>query len=148
MIFDLIAIKRMSVGFCPSSSLFISTFPTSIVIVPVMSYRLCYLYLDPMFPPQKKKSSAVKKDMSILRSLLGTADMSNIDTSAEHHRMKEERDLLIAACNLARRSVVVKRPIGSLPLGHLITNDMDQSVITPSYDVRGSLNHWDVYVLS
>jgi hypothetical protein len=101
-----------------------------------------------MFPPRKKKSSAVKKDMSILHSLLGTADMSNIDTSAERHRMKEERDLLIAACNSARRMVVVKHPIGSLPLGHLITNDMDHSVITPSYDVRGSVNPWDIYVLS
>lgn len=50
MIFDLIAIKRMSVGFFPSSSLFISTFPTSIVVMPVMSHRLCYLISYGLLP--------------------------------------------------------------------------------------------------
>lgn len=105
-------------------------------------------YLDPMFPPRKKKSSAVKKDMSMLHSLLGTSDVSNIDTSTESYRIKEERDLLIAACNSARRRVVVKRPIGAPPLGHLSAYDMDPNVIKPSHDVRGSVNRWDVYVLS
>ncbi|KAL3792058.1 hypothetical protein HJC23_011223 [Cyclotella cryptica] len=104
-------------------------------------------YLDPMFPPRKKKASAVKKDMSMLHSLLGTAEMKKSDTLEESYRIKEERDLLRAAYNSARSRVVVKRPIAAPPLGYLTTHDIDKNVIKPSYDIRGSVNRWDVYVV-
>ena len=143
-------------------------------------------YLDPMFPPRKKKSSAVKKDMAMLHSLLGTStatpstattapadaqvlkDVPNdlptdeiIDT--EQVRLFEEQSLLHAACKSAVRRVVVKRPIGAPPLGYSSVdgenNDSKNAngsnnssnasnVRKPSYDVRGSVNRWDVYINS
>ena len=159
---------------------------------PVPSYPPDICYLDPMFPPRKKKSSAVKKDMAMLHSLLGTADAkpndkhhdqdsdaalasaepsplspSTIIASEATTRMKEEQDLLLAAYNVATRRVVVKRPIGAQPLGCFLpgSSDGDEEVDRennndredighnvdfpkPSYDVRGSVNRFDVYVIS
>ncbi len=107
------------------------------------------VYLDPMFPPRKKKASAVKKDMAMLHSLLGTATMSN-DTSeseeVEKARLKEEQELLVAACNAAKRKVVVKRPANALPLG-ACGDEQDDDIPMPSYDVRGNINRWDVYII-
>jgi hypothetical protein len=104
-------------------------------------------YLDPMFPPRKKKSSAVKKDMSMLHSLLGTAD-ANDNPLVESDRLDQERKLLEIACKCATRRVVVKRPIGAPVLGCLSDNDCESVCIRPSYDIRGSVNRWDVYVIS
>lgn len=107
------------------------------------------VYLDPMFPPRKKKASAVKKDMAMLHSLLGTATMSN-DTSeseeVEKVRLEEEQQLLVAACNAAKRRVVVKRPANALPLGACEDEDGDD-IPVPSYDIRGNINRWDVYII-
>ncbi|KAL7524320.1 hypothetical protein ACHAXR_000525, partial [Thalassiosira sp. AJA248-18] len=93
------------------------------------------VYLDPMFPPRKKKSSAVKKDMAMLHSLLGTAgtrpnntpnndddvsSSSQLEPSildVEEERLNEERALLRAAHSSATRRVVVKRPIRAQHLG-------------------------------
>jgi len=134
-------------------------------------------YLDPMFPPRKKKSSLVKKDMAMLHSLLGTAEIhstggnsnSNDYSSLEQIeklRIMEEQSLLFKACESAVKRVVVKRPIGAPPLGCLsgdvsLSNngmnghdvvgtklDGDGRVRKPSYDVRGSVNRWDVYISS
>lgn len=108
------------------------------------------VYLDPMFPPRKKKASAVKKDMAMLHSLLGTATISN-DTSesseeVEKVRLEEEQQLLVAACNAAKRRVVVKRPANALPLG-ASSDEEDGDIPMPSYDVRGNINRWDVYII-
>lgn len=105
-------------------------------------------YLDPMFPPRKKKSSAVKKDMSILHSLLGTAEIQNDHSQSECCRIEQERRLLEMACKCAMKRVVVKRPIAASPLGYLNTDEVDDASMSPSYDIRGSVNRWDVYVLS
>ena len=110
------------------------------------------VYLDPMFPPRKKKAAAVKKDMAMLHSLLGTATMSedkDESKEAEKFRLEEEQKLLAAACNAATRRVVVKRPATSLPLGAW-DNERDgdgDDMPAPSYDIRGSINRWDVYIL-
>ncbi|KAL7534562.1 hypothetical protein ACHAWF_012054 [Thalassiosira exigua] len=110
------------------------------------------VYLDPMFPPRKKKSSAVKKDLAVLQSLLDSAGGSASD--AEMARTKEEKALLVAACNAATRRVVVKRPIGAQPLGvpsesHEAVVDVNDanSVPKPSYEIRGSVNRFDVYIV-
>jgi len=106
------------------------------------------IYLDPMFPPRKKKASAVKKDMAMLHSLLGTATMSENkgeSEEAEKARLKEEQKLLAAACNAATRRVVVKRPANALPLGSLGEEEDDDDIPAPSYDIRGNINRWDVY---
>ena len=70
-----------------------------------------------------------------------------------------ERELLLTAMNVATRRVVVKRPIGALPLGLSsssstiiqqmnIGDDCIAVVPRPTYDVRGSTNRFDVYVIS
>jgi len=115
------------------------------------------VYLDPMFPPRKKKSSAVKKDMQMLHSLLGTAESiipnNNLnddpDLSADVARMKEEQAILLAAHGAATRRVVVKRPVRAEPLG-LTGEDgvTEKDIPKPSYEVRGSVNRFDVYVIS
>ncbi|KAL7467310.1 hypothetical protein ACHAXS_007559 [Conticribra weissflogii] len=135
-------------------------------------------YIDPMFPPRKKKSYLVKKDMAMLHSLLGTSkihstggnDSNSTDYSSferiEKRRVLEEQSLLTKACETAVKRVVVKRPIGAPPLGYLSGDDSDRKdcmtsfdsaatkddyyggVPKPSYDVRGSVNRWDVYICS
>lgn len=109
------------------------------------------LYLDPMFPPRKKKVSAVKKDMAILHSLLGTATMKedkHENEAAEKLRLEEEQKLLAAACNAATRRVVVKRPANAMPLGFFGgESGIDNDVPAPSYDIRGNTNRWDVYII-
>ena len=101
-------------------------------------------YLDPMFPPRKKKSS-VKKDMSMLHSLLGTAEIQNDNSQTEALRIEEEQKLLEIACECSVRRVVVKRPITAPPLGNLTTDGNNATERSPSYDIRGSVNRWDIY---
>ena len=125
----------------------------------IISYSPSYppdvCYLDPMFPPRKKKSSAVKKDMAMLHSLLGTAVAVNEggEDDDTHGRIYEEQALLLAAYNSAQRRVVVKRPISALPLGLVADSDSDNStdddsnIPKPSYDVRGTVNRFDVYII-
>lgn len=86
-------------------------------------------YLDPMFPP-RTKSAAVKKNMQVLHSLLGSQVADDEET------IKQETELLEAALSIAQIRVVVKRPINAPTLG-------DRK---PSYDLRGSVNRWDVYI--
>ena len=94
-------------------------------------------YVDPMFPPRQKRA-AVKKNMQILHGLLGTQDdVENVETASI-----AEAELLDTAIRLARRRVVVKRPIHAGLLGEGVTG------LKPSYDVCGSTNRWDVYVVS
>ena len=128
----------------------------------IPSYPPDICYLDPMFPPRKKKSSAVKKDMAMLHSLLGTAVTSAVkeeeETDDTHGRIYEEQALLLAAYNSAQRRVVVKRPISALPLGLVADSDNnsidddstddDSNIPKPSYDVRGSVNRFDVYIIT
>jgi len=127
----------------------------------IISYSPSYppdvCYLDPMFPPRKKKSSAVKKDMAMLHSLLGTVVAVNEGEDDDtHDRIHEEQALLLAAYNSAQRRVVVKRPISALPLGLVADNsdcdsdntDDDSNIPKPSYDVRGSVNRFDVYIIT
>ena len=131
-------------------------------------------YLDPMFPPRKKhKSSAVKKDMAMLHLLLlddddyddevvvvdEECDTNNNNDDGRRRRRRmvidDERELLLTAMNVATRRVIVKRPIGALPLGLSSLSTIIQmnigddciAVPRPTYDVRGSTNRFDVYVI-
>lgn len=60
------------------------------------------IYLDPMFPPKRKKSAAVRKERSLLRQL-------GIDEG-------DADDLLAVARTRATHRVVVKRPMDAPPL--------------------------------
>jgi len=79
------------------------------------------IYLDPMFP-ERTKSARVKKELQILRLLVGGED----DT---------ER-LLTAALNAARNRVVVKRPKSAAPLAGQ----------KPSHCLSGGTTRFDVYM--
>ena len=96
-------------------------------------------YLDPMFPP-RQKSAAVKKNMQILHGLLQSNNVED-----DNFRLAEEVDLLDTALALTKSRVVVKRPINAPPLGTLAGVKSD--VRLPSYDLKGTINRFDVYIL-
>ncbi len=79
------------------------------------------IYLDPMFPPKRKKSAAVKKEMRLLRELVG----DDLDA----------RDLLEISRRVALDRVVVKRPDDASPLAP-----------DPSMSIAGKLVRYDVYL--
>jgi 16S rRNA (guanine1516-N2)-methyltransferase len=79
------------------------------------------VYLDPMFP-HRKKSAAVKKEMRLFQQLLGPDDDAD--------------QLLAPALNLAKKRVVVKRPVGAPFLANL----------KPHIEMVGKTNRFDVYL--
>jgi 16S rRNA (guanine1516-N2)-methyltransferase len=93
------------------------------------------VYLDPMFPV-RKKSASVKKNMQVLHSLLESQR-----GVVEEDQWAEELELLHAAYQAAKLRVVVKRPTNAEPLGGSLP-----SGLKPSYQTKGSVNRWDVYV--
>jgi len=112
---------------------------------PVRPPRPDVCYLDPMFPP-RRKSAAVKKPMRILHGLFQPIDGADVNASCR--RRREEGELLKAALSLARRRVVVKRPVGASPLGVGEGDTGGVGVRMPSYELKGSVNRFDVYVIS
>lgn len=81
------------------------------------------IYLDPMFPPSQK-SALTKIEMRIIRDIVG----SDEDADA----------LLTSAIHIARRRVVVKRPLHAPPL---------INTTLPDYIVKGQRNRYDVYLI-
>jgi len=79
------------------------------------------IYLDPMFPPKRKKSALAKKAMVILRDLLGD------DTDKDQ--------LFTAALQAAGKRVVVKSPDDAEPLGG-----------KPNESFSGKLVRYDIYL--
>jgi 16S rRNA (guanine1516-N2)-methyltransferase len=79
------------------------------------------IYLDPMFPPKRKKSALAKKAMVILRDLLGD------DT--------DKAQLFSIALQATAKRVVVKSPDDAEPLGG-----------KPSESFSGKLLRYDVYL--
>jgi len=87
-------------------------------------YPADVIYLDPMFP-SRTKSAAVKKEMVILRDLVGCdLDVSLLFKAA-------------LACPVPR--IVVKRPIHAQELS---------DEVTPAYSLKGRANRFDVYINS
>lgn len=80
------------------------------------------VYLDPMYPP-RTKSAKVKKEMLMLRELLG----NDSDAAA----------LLQAALNCANSRVVVKRPRFAEPLAD----------IPPTRSAHGKTTRYDIYTI-
>jgi 16S rRNA (guanine1516-N2)-methyltransferase len=101
------------------------------ILTPDTHPHICYL--DPMFP-LRTKSSAVKKNMQILHSLLGTQE-----APGDSETQQNDTTLLDAALEIARKRVVVKRPINGRPL-------LSSRGVMPSFDFRGSVNRFDVYI--
>lgn len=80
------------------------------------------IYLDPMFP-ERTKAAAVKKEMMILRDLVGQDDDAAVLFAAAY------------ACPVKR--IVVKRPLHAQEISH---------VVMPTYSVKGRANRFDVYI--
>jgi 16S rRNA (guanine1516-N2)-methyltransferase len=79
------------------------------------------VYLDPMFPPKRKKSALAKKSMMVLRDLLGDDE--------------DKEQLFEAAFKAAGKRVVVKSPEYAEPLGG-----------KPNESFRGKLLRYDIYL--
>jgi 16S rRNA (guanine1516-N2)-methyltransferase len=79
------------------------------------------IYLDPMFPPKRKKSALTKKAMLVLRDILGNDE--------------DRDDLFAAAWQATGRRVVVKSPDYAEPLGG-----------KPQECYQGKLLRYDVYI--
>lgn len=93
----------------------------AIEILRTLGFKPDCIYLDPMFPPKRKKSALAKKQMVILRDLLGN---------------DEDRDQLFAAAMEATgKRVVVKSPDYAEPLGG-----------KPGESFQGKLVRYDVYL--
>ncbi len=90
-------------------------------LLPAIVPRPDAIYLDPMFPPKRRKSAAVKKEMQLLRDLVGD------DADAP--------ELLDICRAIARDRVVVKRPDDAPPLAP-----------DPSMSLAGKLVRYDVYL--
>ncbi len=79
------------------------------------------IYLDPMFPPKRRKSALARKEMRILRDLVGEdVDASQLFQVAHAH---------------SRNRVVVKRPQYAKPLAP-----------APDFAISGNLVRYDVYL--
>lgn len=91
------------------------------------------IYLDPMFPVRTKKA-LVKQNMQILHGLL----QSQVAIADQGKDDDEAALLFDAAYRYALSRVVVKRPVNAPPLCPV-------EVKKPSFDIRGSVNRWDVY---
>jgi 16S rRNA (guanine1516-N2)-methyltransferase len=78
------------------------------------------IYLDPMFPPKRKKSALAKKSMTVLRELLGDD--------------QDKEQLFAAALQATGKRVVVKSPDDAEPLGG-----------KPNESYQGKLLRYDVY---
>ncbi len=79
------------------------------------------VYLDPMFPPKRKKSALAKKSMVVLRDLLGDDE--------------DREQLFSAAFSAAGKRVVVKSPDYAEPLSS-----------KPNASFYGKLLRYDVYL--
>ena len=78
------------------------------------------IYLDPMFPPKRKKSALARKSMRILHDLLGDD--------------QDKEALFAAALSAAGKRVVVKSPYYAEPLGG-----------KPNDSFLGKLLRYDIY---
>ena len=85
------------------------------------THRPDVIYLDPMYPP-RDKSALVKKEMRILRALLGDD--------------QDAAELLVTARDYAKHRVVVKRPARAPWLGDL----------QPGMSIENENTRYDVYL--
>jgi 16S rRNA (guanine1516-N2)-methyltransferase len=95
----------------------------AIEILKKMEFLPDCVYLDPMFPPKRKKSALAKKSIRVLRDLVG----DDID----------KEDLFEVALRATGKRVVVKSPDYAEPLGG-----------KPSESFNGKLLRYDVYLKS
>ncbi|MCK5830819.1 MAG: class I SAM-dependent methyltransferase [Methylococcales bacterium] len=96
-------------------------FGNAIKILPNLGEKPECVYIDPMFPPKRKKSALAKKSMTILRDLLGDDE--------------DKGQLFSMAYQTAIKRVVVKSPVYAEPLAG-----------KPNESFHGKLLRYDVYL--
>lgn len=79
------------------------------------------VYLDPMFPPKRRASALPRKEIQLLRQVVGNDD--------------DMTDVFRIACDVAAQRVVMKRPMYASP------------VALPTTSIQGKLVRYDVFVL-
>jgi len=97
-------------------------FGNAIEILPDLEIKPECIFIDPMFPPKRKKSALAKKSMTILRELLGDDE--------------DKEQLFEVALQMARKRVVVKTPNHAEPIAG-----------KPSESFTGKLLRYDVYLI-
>jgi 16S rRNA (guanine1516-N2)-methyltransferase len=93
----------------------------AIEILEKLEFKPDCIYLDPMFPPKRKKSALAKKSIMVLRDLVGD-DM-------------DKAELFSTALKATGKRVVVKSPDYAEPLGG-----------KPNESFQGKLLRYDVYL--
>lgn len=91
-------------------------------VLPRLRPRPDTIYVDPMFPPKRRRSALAHKAVRVLRDLVGHDD--------------DAPELLRVCLRRARRRVVVKRPHYAPPLA-----------FDPSASYTGKLVRYDVYIV-
>jgi len=94
----------------------------SIIELTQLNYRPQVIYLDPMYPPRRKKSALPKKELQVLRDLVGDDE--------------DSLKLFEVAREVAAERVVVKRPVYAEPLAE-----------KPSMSYETKLVRFDVYLV-
>jgi len=92
----------------------------AIALLTTLENQADCIYLDPMFPPKRKKSALARKSMRILHDLLGDD--------------QDKEQLFAAALTAAGKRIVVKSPDYAEPLGG-----------KPNESFQGKLLRYDVY---
>jgi len=92
----------------------------AINLLPTLATRPDAVYIDPMFPPKRRRSAATRKELALLRELAG----DDLDAA----------QLLAVARCVARERVIVKRPDDQPPLAP-----------EPTVSYGGKLVRYDVY---
>jgi len=90
------------------------------ILLPTLPFAPDAIFLDPMFPPKRRQSTAARKELALLRDLAG-----NDPDAAE---------LLALSRRIARERVIVKRPDDRPPLAP-----------EPTISYAGKLVRYDVY---
>ena len=92
----------------------------AIALLTTLENQADCIYLDPMFPPKRKKSALARKSMRVLHDLLGDD--------------QDKEQLFAAALTAAGKRIVVKSPDYAEPLGG-----------KPNESFQGKLLRYDVY---
>nr|WP_236261807.1 class I SAM-dependent methyltransferase [Pantoea sp. Aalb] len=86
-----------------------------------MKFAPDVIYLDPMYPHSRKKKATVKKEMQVIQELVG------LDEDAD--------ELIKYAFCLAKKRIVVKRPLYAPPLGGILAQ----------YKITTKKHRFDIY---
>ena len=92
----------------------------AIDLLPTLTPKPDAVYIDPMFPPKRRRSTLAKKPMRILRALVGHDD--------------DAVELLMTALSCVNQRVVIKRPDHAPPI-----------IPKPTASYEGKLIRYDVY---